>query len=209
MTRDEIAGVVLVAGKSERMGGPVPKQLLPFGDLTMAALAIANAEASKLDRVVAVTGSSAREVQESVHPLRATLVHNPDYERGNVTSLLEGVAAAGAPGAVLLLLGDMPGVTPDIIDRFVEVWHDARPWAAVAVYADGRPNHPFLLSAAALDAMTQRATAGSKVLWQLLVEAPPEPVTELRFLRPAPVDVDTPELYHAALDQLGFAVSEE
>jgi molybdenum cofactor cytidylyltransferase len=208
MKRDGIAGVVLVAGLSERMAGPVPKQLLRFGDRTMAALSIANAEASQLDRVIAVTGAAAGRVAASVTPGRAALVHNPEFARGNVTSLLCGVAAAGAPGAVLLLLGDMPGVTPDIIDRFVDVWRDARPWAAVAVYEDGAPNHPFLLSAAAIDAMTEMAAAGSKVLWRLLVEAPPEPVVEVRFARPAPVDVDTLAAYHAALHRLGLAVPE-
>jgi CTP:molybdopterin cytidylyltransferase MocA len=208
MTTDEIVGVMLVAGKSERMGGSVPKQLLPFGDRTMAARSVANAEASRLDRIVAVTGAEADRVAASVTACRTTLVHNPDYARGNVTSLLKGIAAAGAPGAVLLLLGDMPGVTPDIIDRFVEVWGEDRPWAAVAVYDDGVPNHPFLLSAAAIGAMTEMATAGSKVLWRLLIEAPPRPVVEVRFARPAPVDVDTLDEYHAALRQLGLAVPE-
>ena len=204
MSRDRVAGVVLIAGTSERMAGPLPKQLLPFGDRTMAALSVANAEASRLDQVVAVTGAAADRVAASLTPGRAAVVHNPQFPRGNVTSLLCGVAAAGAPGAVLLLLGDMPGVTPDIIDRFVDVWSEAGPWAAVAVYDDGAPNHPFLLSADAVAAMTGMATSGSKVLWQLLIEAPPEPVVEVRFARPAPVDVDTLAGYHAALRQLGF-----
>lgn len=208
MSGDEIAGVVLVAGKSERMAGPVAKQLLPFGDRTMAALSVANAEASRLDRIVAVTGAEADHVAASLMQGRATLVHNPEYVRGNVTSLLRGVAAAGAPGAILLLLGDMPGVTPDVINRFVDVWQEARPWAAVAVYDDGIPNHPFLLSASAVAAMTEMARAGSKVLWQLLIEAPPRAVTEVPFDQPAPIDVDTFADYHAALHQLGLPVPE-
>lgn len=206
MTRDEIAGIVLVAGASERMAGPAPKQLLPFGDHTMAALAVTNAEASRLDRVVAVTGAAADEVAASLAPARATVVHNPGYAAGNVTSLLTGVEHAGGAGAVLLLLGDMPGVTSDIIDRFVAVWRKAHPWAAVAVYEDGVPNHPFLLSADAVATMERLATHGSKVLWTLLVEAPPEPVAEVRFSRAAPVDVDTVADYEAALRQLGLSL---
>ncbi len=96
----------------------------------------------------------------------------------------------------------MPGVTPTIIDRFVDLWHASRPWAAVAVYDDGVANHPFLLSAPALAAMA--ATDGSKVLWRLLVADPPAPVTEVHFSRPAPIDVDTMDDYRAALRQLGL-----
>jgi len=203
MTTGDIVGVVLVAGASERMGTALPKQLLRFGDRTMAGLAVANAEASQLDRVVAVTGSAAAEVGPTLEPHHAIIVHNPGYADGNVTSLLCGVAAAGDPGAVLLLLGDMPAVTPDIIDRFVDVWRTTHPWAAVAVYDDGVPNHPFLLSAEAVEAMVARQ--GSKLLWSLLVEAPPQPVVEVVFARAAPVDVDTIDDYHAALHQLGIA----
>ncbi len=70
----------------------------------------------------------------------------------------------------------------------------------MAVYDDGVPNHPFLLSAAAVEAMPD----GPKVLWQMLVEDPPQPVARLNFDGEAPVDVDTPEAYVAALRQLGI-----
>ena len=197
-----VAGIVLVAGKSERMVGAVPKQLLRFGDLTMAALVVATAEASQLDRVVVVTGRESSAVRKSLVPGRAMVVDNPDYERGNVTSLLRGVAAAGDPDAIVLLLGDMPGVTTDVVNRFVATWRRSAPWAAVAAYADGVPKHPFMLSEHALTSLP--VSTGSKALWTHLVEAPPEPVTVVSFDRPAPVDVDTPAEYQAALDELGL-----
>lgn len=205
MSGGGIAGIVLVAGKSERMG--VTKQLLPFGDRTMAALVVANAEASQLDQVVVVTGHSAADVVASLACQRALVVHNDDYEAGNVTSLLCGIAAADDPDAVLLLLGDMPGVGVDIVDEFVDLWRHSSPWAAVAVYDDGVANHPFLLSAAAVAALP--ATTGSKALWTHLVEAPPQAVTQLRFTRPAPIDVDTIGDYDAALAQAGDTASGE
>lgn len=203
MTATDVVGVVLVAGKSERMEAGRLKQLLPFGETTMAGLAVASAEASRLDRVVVVTGREDEAVAAALQLGRSVVVRNDRYEAGNVTSLLVGVDAAGEYGAIVLLLGDMPGVTPDIIDRFVDVWREERPWAALAVYDDGVPNHPFLLSAAAVAAMPQ--TSGSKVLWRHLVEAPPGPVATLSFSRAAPVDVDTWADYQAALDQLGLA----
>jgi molybdenum cofactor cytidylyltransferase len=202
----EIVGVVLAAGSSQRMGSTT-KQLLPFGDKTMVATVVQQAEASQLDRVVVVTGADARAVTGSIGARRATIVHNERYEQGNVTSLLRAVDAAGAAEAVLLLLGDMPGVDVAIIDAFVARWRESRPWAAVAVYAGGVPNHPFLLSAAAVAALPQQD--GSKLLWSLLVANPPHPVARLEFAREAPIDVDTVADYEVALRQLGHPSHQE
>ncbi len=199
--KGDVVGIVLVAGESERMGG-APKQLLRFGERTMAAMVVANAEASHLDRIIVVTGRAADEVTGSLAAGRSTIVHNADYRRGNVSSLERGLEFAADPACVLVLVGDMPGVDPGIIDAMVEEWHRSAPWAAVAVYDDGAPNHPFLLSADAIAAM--RRLPGAKVLWRLLVEAPPHEVAEIRFARAAPVDVDTPEDYVAALRQMGL-----
>ncbi len=199
--KDEIVGIVLAAGESERMGGQV-KQLLPFGKRTMAAMTVAHAEASQLDRVIVVTGREADAVTGSLAADRATIVRNANYREGNVSSLERGLTAAGPVAAVVLLLGDMPGVDRSIIDAMVDEWRRSSPWAAVAVYADRMPNHPFLLSAAAIEAM--RRWSGAKVLWRLLVADPPQPVARVEFDREAPVDVDTPEAYQAALRQLGL-----
>lgn len=202
MSEMGIVGVVLAAGKSERMEDGRLKQLLPFGDRSMAAVVVAHAEASALDRVVVVTGRRSDEVRATLPPGRAVIVENPNYDDGNVSSLRCGLDQAEGAEAIVLLLGDMPGVTSDVIGDCVTHWKTHRPWAAHAVYADGAPNHPFVLSAAAVDALQE--TRGSKVLWRMLVEAPPQPVAQVRFDRPPPVDVDDLVAYGAALDQLGY-----
>ncbi len=197
----DVVGIVLVAGLSERFGHGVTKQLLHIGDRTMAAVAVANAEASQLDRVIAVTGNAAADVAASLDEGRAEIAHNPSYEEGNLSSLRTGLAAAGDLAAAVVLLGDTPEVGPDIIDRMVAVWRDRAPWAAHAVYDDGLPSHPFLLSADAVAVV--RALAGSKPLWSLLVEAPPEPVMSVRHDRAPPVDVDTASDHAEVLRRLG------
>ena len=197
----DVVGIVLVAGLSARFGHGVTKQLLHIGDRTMAAVAVANAEASQLDRVIVVTGNAAAEVAASLDEGRAEIAHNPSYEEGNLSSLRTGLAAAGDVAAAVVLLGDTPEVGPDVIDRMVAVWRDRGPWAAHAVYDDGVPSHPFLLSADAVAIV--RALAGSKPLWSLLVEAPPEPVMSVLFDRAPPVDVDTASDHAEVLRRLG------
>ncbi len=193
----DVVGIVLAAGLSERLGGDTPKQLLRFGPRTMVAVVAATAAASTLSRVVVVTGHHATEVEASVDTPDVVFAVNPDYASGNLSSLRCGIAAAGECDAVVLLLGDMPGVDTATVDAVVRVWEEERPWAAVARYADARPNQPFLLSAQALEHVI--ALEGGKPLWRLLVVDPPHPVRTIDFDHRAPVDVDTPVDYLEAL----------
>jgi molybdenum cofactor cytidylyltransferase len=190
-----IAGVVLAAGASARMGRT--KQVLPLGDGTVIGVTVANAEASRLGRVVVVTGANADEVEAGFVPRRAGVVRNPQWEAGNMSSLLVGIGAAGDADAVVHLLGDMPGVGREIIDRFVALWVERRPWAAVARYAD-REGHPILLSADAVAALG--TLHGPKALWRFLEEAPAGPVERVEFDFPIPIDVDTAEDYARLLE---------
>ena len=187
-----IVGVVLAAGRGERMGEQ--KQLLPYAGTTLLGKAVGEAEASSLDRVVVVLGASADAVESSLDPARAIVVRNPDYTRGNLSSLQVGVGAAAEHDAIVHLLGDMPGVDADLIDQVVDAWkRDPRP-VAVTRYRD-RMAHPFVLGAtitADLDRMD-----GPKAVWRLIQAAPD--VLEIDVDRDAPIDVDTPADYERLL----------
>jgi len=197
-----VVGIVLAAGLSERMGGDAPKQLLRFGDRTMVAVTVENADESTLDRVVVVTGRAGEEVAASIPEGRHEVVDNPDHAAGNLTSLRVGAEAAGDVGAVVVLLADMPGVATEVINDLVAMWRDEGPWAIVSEFADGEPNHPFLLSAEALSEALDRTEP--KPLWRLLVEDNPDRVARLRLTERPPVDVDTPGDYTEALRRRGL-----
>ncbi len=200
-TGSGVVGVVLAAGSSERMGGDEPKQLLRFGDLTMVAETVSHANRSQLDRVVVVVGPSAEKVAASIPDGRHEVVENPDHAAGNLTSLRAGAAVAPDADAVVVLLADMPGVAAGVIDALIARWNRDRPWAVITEYADGLPNHPFLLSADALTVALGQD--GPKPLWDLLVEEPPQPVDRLPLAERPPVDIDTPEDYAEALRRRG------
>ncbi len=190
--------MVLAAGLSERMGGSVPKQLLPLGDLTIAAASVRNAEESDLDRVVVVTGHRSDRVSAAVAGGRAEIVENTEYREGNMTSFRVGVRALAGCAAYVILLADMPGVDAALINRVVAEWNAIRPWAAVSSYSDGRA-HPLLLSAAAV-ADAVRAD-GPKGVWRFLDDAPEGAVVDISFDLPTPADINTLSEYRNVVEQ--------
>jgi molybdenum cofactor cytidylyltransferase len=189
-----VVGVVLGAGRSSRFGSP--KQLLPFGDTTLLGQVVRNANASSLDRVVVVLGRASDELRGSLDFGRAGVVENTAYGTGCASSLLAGLDAAGEDcEALLLLLGDQPGVLPQFVDRALSEWRRERPWAAVCSYR-GRLGHPFVF---ARDAFRElRALHGDKAVWKL-IEMYPDRVRKVAFDAELPPDVDTPEDYERAL----------
>lgn len=189
-------GIVLGAGASRRLGRP--KQTLPFGDTTLLGWTLRNVEASGLDRVVLVVGGAADDVLAGLSPGRAEVARNDAYGTGCASSLLAGLDAAGDCEAIMLLLGDMPGVDPAVIDQVRAAWERDRPWAAVTSYG-GELGHPFVFSADAFD--TLRGLHGDKAVWKI-VDGRPDLVATVAVDRPLPLDVDTWEDYEATLRSL-------
>jgi molybdenum cofactor cytidylyltransferase len=187
-----VVGIVLGAGSSRRLGRP--KQTLPFGDTTLLGWVLRDVEASGLDGVVLVLGGAAAEAARDLRPARATVVRNDAYGTGCASSLLAGLDAAGGADAVLLLLGDMPGVDAAVIDAVRADWESHRPWAAVTSWR-GAPGHPFAFSAAAFP--TLRGLHGDKAVWKV-VEAESDRVRHVPVDRSLPADVDTWDDYERA-----------
>jgi molybdenum cofactor cytidylyltransferase len=189
-----VVGVVLGAGGSSRFGSP--KQLLPFGDTTLLGQVIRNADASSLDRVVVVLGRASDELRKTFDFGRARVVENTAYGTGCASSLLAGLDAAGDDcEALLLLLGDQPGVLPEFIDRALSEWRRERPWAAICSYRGGL-GHPFVFSRETFEQL--RGLHGDKAVWKL-IEAYPERVRRVEIDADLPPDVDNPEDYERAL----------
>jgi molybdenum cofactor cytidylyltransferase len=116
----------------------------------------------------------------------------------SASSLRSGLHAVGTPAAVMLLVGDMPGVDASLIDAVRAEWEAGRPWALVTEYDDAR-GHPLVFSADALPDL--RAARGEKVAWRLL-ESEPGRVVTARVRRPLPRDVDTWDDYEAVQAEL-------
>jgi molybdenum cofactor cytidylyltransferase len=109
------AGLVLAAGGSRRLGRP--KQLLAVEGRPLLELVLDQVCASLLDEAVLVLGAHADEVAGAIHVGRARVVLNSNYRAGMSSSLRAGVAAMGeSVGRLMVVLGDQPDVSADLLD---------------------------------------------------------------------------------------------
>jgi molybdenum cofactor cytidylyltransferase len=137
-----IAGIVLAAGRSSRLGRP--KQLLPVHGEPLIRHTVRQVVASSLDHVIVVIGHEADEVRAAVAGLAAECVINPDAAAGQSTSVRAGLAALSPDvEAAVFILGDQPGVDPDVIYTLIEAWRESRS-AVVAPRYEDKMGNPVL-----------------------------------------------------------------
>lgn len=170
-----LPAIVLAAGASSRMGRP--KALLPAGGAgpTFAHAVCASLAAGGADPIVLVTRAELAGALRTAAP-GSTVVVNTDPDRGQLSSLLAGLAALDAPEAVLMTLVDVPLVRPETVRAIVDAWHRTHAPLVRPVHA-GRHGHPVIFGAALLDALRHA---------DLSLGARPV----VRHFAPASVDVD-------------------
>jgi CTP:molybdopterin cytidylyltransferase MocA len=121
-----IGAVVLAAGGSARMGRV--KQLIDFEGESLVRRAARSAKEAGADPVVVVLGSNADLIAPALGGLpNVTMVINSQWERGQASSLAEGLRAVALEGkcdGVLVTLADQPLVDAaalrSLIDTFIE-----------------------------------------------------------------------------------------
>jgi len=185
--RKFISGLVLGAGASTRLGQP--KQLLPYRGTTLLEWVVSQARQSHaLDEVVVVLGRAADEVRKRVDFGGATVVDNPVFGEGCASSYRSGIGAIDAKSdAIMILLGDQPGVGPEIIDQVAEVFRGRTNQIVLASYR-GRNGHPMLFAKPLFDRLVD--LHGDKAAWKL-VDAHPDLIGLAEIDRPFPEDINT------------------
>ena len=142
----EVAGLVLAAGTSTRMGRP--KQLLPVEGMSLLDRVLVEALNSELTLVVLVLGYKAQEIKEDlkteIHHPKLKIIENRDYKDGISSSIITGLSKVeGEYDHCMIILADMPHITANIINSLLHQYLASRlPLGSIKI--ENRRSHPVI-----------------------------------------------------------------
>ena len=201
-SRVSVGAILLAAGSGSRMGNR-PKSLLELGGIALIRRQIIALSGAGVDELVVVLGHHAERIALAVQEFPVTVVHNPEPDAGQVSSLRTGLQALSPKiDTVLVALADQPLINSQDINDLIGAYKK-RPAGTLVVQpeVDGQPGNPVMFSGEVREQiLAGEARLGCKQ-WQA---ANPEQVhrwasTNQRYR----TDVDTPEDIEALAARTG------
>jgi molybdenum cofactor cytidylyltransferase len=187
-----VAGLILAAGKSERMGRP--KLMLDFYGKTFLEHVVDEASQSRLTEVGVVLGHNAEQVQSQFPKLKGKWIVNLEYERGQLSSIQCGLTFFKnyTLDGVMLFLIDHPFISPTLINELINNFDESRNPIVIPSYGHRR-GHPVIFSKSLFeelwDASLDRGASD-------VVRAHEKEIFYVEVDNPGVlVDIDTPEDY--------------
>jgi molybdenum cofactor cytidylyltransferase len=181
-----IAGIVLAAGRSARLGQP--KQLLPYRGRPLLDWALATMAASAVNPVLVVLGHEAERLRREVDLHGAWVVINERYAEGLSTSLQAGLAALDETvEAAVIAVGDQPLLAHRTIDALIATQRETGARIVAADYGDHQGT-PLLLHR---DVWPLAATIGGDQGARALLRAYDGPLATVPVPAVTAADVDT------------------
>jgi len=190
-----LAAVILAAGESSRMGSP--KALLAYQGQPFLEHLLEIARHPKVGAQRVVLGAHAEEIRSQLQLDPTTVVINPDWSQGQLSSIHAALRSlpAGTDG-MLLCLVDHPLVTAALVNELIEKFYASGKPIVVPTY-NGKRGHPAIFSsrlypellAAPLD------TGARTVVWKHAEEVLEVPTIEEGVV----LNLNDPETFRRAL----------
>jgi molybdenum cofactor cytidylyltransferase len=143
-----IAGVILAAGSSSRMG-VANKLLMKYKSHSVIEEVIKHMAESMLDEIVIITGYESDIIDKRIKLYRSdkvTTIYNPDYQKGRAESIKKAVRYFDkCADALLFMVADKPGVDSALINRAILEYKKHQPRLLYVETPDGR-GHPIIFS---------------------------------------------------------------
>ena len=188
------AGVVLAAGESKRLGRC--KATLPVGSSHLLGVTLDALIGARLLPVVVVVGQHRDKIERAAAPWPVEVVENPNWQRGQITSLQCGLERVGKEQSVVVALVDHPGFSEELVREMIEVYEREEVAGVVPAYR-GQTGHPVLFGPEMIERLR---TLGPDQSAREVVRAFGKRVRLLETGEEAVIrDIDTEEDYRAYL----------
>jgi molybdenum cofactor cytidylyltransferase len=191
---EPVAGIILAAGGSSRFGSAKP--LLTWQGETFIERVTRTALESGLSPIVIVVGDIAEQIKPIVAKWNVTVVHNPNWQAGQSTSIQAGLKALpDSIEAAIFLLVDQPQVNQPILSALIEEHaHSLSP--IIAPQVDGMRANPVLFDRSTFQELLKiQGDQGGRALFsQYRVDWLPWQDKSLLF------DIDTPLDYQRLIN---------
>jgi molybdenum cofactor cytidylyltransferase len=187
MRDGRVAGVVLAAGSSSRLGSN--KLLIDLGGETIVHRAARRALEAGLAPVIVVLGFEADRVMEALQKLDVVAAVNPDHTRGMHSSVRVGITRVPADcEAAVVILADMPLVTSAMSAGLVARFRSGTEPLVISLYGDVQAP-PTLYARALFPALAAAGKGGGR----LVVRDHREEAAALEWPPALLADLDRPE----------------
>ena len=190
---NEVAAILLAAGRSARMGAFKP--LLPFGDKTVIENCIDYLRRGGVETIVVVLGHRGDNVRKQLANTSVRFVVNPNPDSEMSVSIACGIAELPEETkATLIALTDQPAIPSAVVATLIDEWKTTGAKLIVPEY-EGHGGHPVLVDLGFRDELL---TLDQKRGLRALFDAHREQVRRVPVKSPYIArDIDTWDDYHA------------
>jgi molybdenum cofactor cytidylyltransferase len=185
-----IAGIVLAAGLSRRMGQS--KVLMKVGGRAIIRYVVESVLAGGVDSVWVVTGPDIEPIEAALSGIEVQIAENPAPEEGQAGSVRTGIAALPpSVDAVLIALADQPLLAPSIIPALLAARRTSPKLIVAPRYRDGQGNPVVFKREIFPELLRLTGDQGARPI----IQKEPTRVEWVELDLPMPPDVDTPDDY--------------
>ena len=181
-----------------------PKALLPIDGVRFIEKIVSALKSTRVSKIIAVLGHNAEEMREKISDLPATVVVNPGYKQGQLSSLITAIRSiqsgenSQSVDGILVHLVDHPYINAKLVDLMIDRFEQTKKLIVVPRY-QGRRGHPVIFSRALFpELLAAPIDQGAKTVVHAHRDQTLEIDTDDAGVT---VDIDTPEEYRKHVEE--------